>query len=435
MNEEATCLQQTPEGGFIVVGTTESTSYGITRKNIWVVKLSASGKVLWQKSYVPPSPSVNPFVQTTRDNGYIITGERGDGVNFGTSTDLIGIKLDANGNTRWHTLVCDPDNFVYHSAEYGRAVQQTSDGGYIFTGVRSIFWLLEGSNYLIPNQSGWDRDLFIFKTDSLGNGKWGGQFGGDGDDQGQSIQETPDGGFIVAGYTDSFGAGDYDAYVLKFGNKRNLEWEATYGGKNLDQAHEVRRTADGGYIVSGPTKSFGAGDYDVWLLKLDGKGRIRWQKTYGGSKADYGHSVYPTTDGGFILAGSTSSFGSGNYDCWVLKLDAKGTILWEKTYGGEAYDGAFSVRPLKTKEFVVAGKTRSLGAGGYDALVMKLAENGNIDASCGSFIKNSKATVLKGKGEVEFYAGHGGLDSFSDWRSFSVPLTVTKASNTVICKK
>jgi len=414
-NDEAACVQQTPEGGFIVAGVTES--------SVWIVKLSPSGTILWQNSLDKESVGGN-FVQTTRDNGYILTGR----TSFGTiRSALAAWKLDAMGRTRWQTYIIDPDMHFYTS-QGGQAVQQTSDGGYVFAGYQEY----RDSQF----ETRTEDDLLVCKSDSLGKKRWGYVFGGQDIDHGRSIQETPDGGFIVAGYTNSFGAGDYDFWVLKLKSGGQLEWGYTYGGKNLDQAHEVRRTSDGGYIVIGPTKSFGAGDYDIWLLKLNGRGRIQWQKTYGGPKADYGHSVYPAADGGFIIAGSTSSFGSGGFDCWILKLDSKGSIQWEKTYGGSNHDSAFSARPLRKGGYVAAGRTASFGAGGFDVLVMKLGKNGNIDASCGSFVRTSKATVLKSGGTAQWQAGEDAQGSSSGlWAIFTIASVVTKGANTVICKK
>lgn len=438
-HDSAACIQPAPGGGFIVVGTTES--YGKMNKNIWIFKLSASGLVLWQK-YLTGDPiaiekarNLGLYVQNTRDKQFIVTGELAQGVRAG-NMDLLALKLDAHGVSRWVTGVADPD-WNYHSFENGQAVTQTSDGGYLFTGVREIRFNPPTDPGMPPDRAPLKKQLFVFKTDSLGNGKWGGHFGRGTDATGRSILETPDGGFIVAGRTNTAASTYSDAYVLKFGSSRgNLQWSCTYGGADADEAHEIHRTADGNFIVAGPTRSFGAGDFDVWLLKINGQGKILWQKTYGGPEADYAHSVQALPDGGCIIAGTTASFGGGDFDCWVLRLKANGNILWQKAYGGTKYDGAFSVRPLKAGGFVVAGRTRSYGAGGDDAMVMKLAADGRIDPSCGVFVTETSATVLKGEAVSDWTAGSGGCASFQDWWPVTWSrLKDTSGANTVICKK
>jgi len=428
--DDAASIQPVPGGGFILIGTTSAVDqWGFPVSEIWVVRLANSGAILWQKrmySEYGYSGSNGYGVQTTRDNRFILMG-RVSCRSYGGRGDLSAVKLDGHGNPSWQAFVADPAYPNQHKWSGGHSVQQTWDGGYIMTGYQVYHNMLKDSSI--------DRDLLIFKTNSLGNMKCGGAFGGPGDETGNSIQETPDGGFIVAGQTNSFGAGLDDAWVLKFRKDYTLEWSSTYGGRDIDQAREIRRTPDGGYIVAGLTKSFGAGSYDLWLLKLDKRGSILWQKTYGGPKADYGHSVHPTADGGFIVAGTTASFGSGISDGWVLKLNARGSVLWEKTYGGSAYDGLFCVRPLGKGGYIAAGKTRSFGAGDNDALVLKLGKNGNIDKSCGLFVRASEADVRTGGGRAEWKAGEGGC-GYIVWGGKPIlPWAFTKAANAVICMK
>ncbi len=415
-NDEAACIEQTPDGGFIVAGLTDAA-------HIWVAKLGVSGIIRWQKT-VKTEALNGLFVQPTRDNGFILTGKASMGM---VRPGLLAWRLDAKGQTHWQKYLLDPDQH-YFTSQVGCAVGQTRDGGYVFTGSQAFRReSLAGSDT--------SDNLLVLKADSQGNRKWSFRFGGGGAEVGRSIRETPDGGFIVAGSTTSFGAGDEDAYVLKLKSDGSLAWSYAYGGPDLDQAHEVRRTSDGGYIVIGPTKSFGAGDYDLWLLKLGSQGQILWQKTYGGPKADYGHSVSPTPDGGCIVAGTTSSFGSGGFDGWILKLDRKGSIQWEKTYGGAGHDSLFAVRPLREGGYVAAGRTRSYGAGGSDILVVKVGKTGHIAAACGSFVGISRAIVLTSAGtSLKDPAGVAG-GQVGSWTNFTLPLSDPKCEVRVICKK
>jgi len=204
-------------------------------------------------------------------------------------------------------------------------------------------------------------------------------FGGKEWDEARSISKTGDGGYIVAGWTYSFGAGYYDFLVIRLDSKGNIKWAKTFGGEYLDYASSIRETLDGGYIVAGWTYSFGAGYYDFLVIRLDSKGNIKWAKTFGGGFEDKAHSIYETADGGYIVAGHTNSFGKGNYDLLVIKLNSNGDIEWSKTFGGENNDYAYSIYHTTDGGYIVAGHTNSFGKGDYDFLVIKLNSNGDIE--------------------------------------------------------
>lgn len=215
---------------------------------------------------------------------------------------------------------------------------------------------------------------------------WAALYGGDGAEEMEGVWPTSDGGFLVAGSTDSYGNGSGDAWLVKLDAGGAVEWQKTYGGPDDEYALDVRQTPDGGYVVAGWTNSFGAGQADFWVFRLDAAGEIRWQKTYGGPGIEQAWSVEPTSDGGYIVAGGTTSFGAGGADYWVLKLDADGNIRWQKTYGGPADDGGggdfeeLVVRVLEDADgnYVVAGETFSFGHGESDIWVLKLDAGGDI---------------------------------------------------------
>ncbi len=212
-------------------------------------------------------------------------------------------------------------------------------------------------------------DVWILKLDANGNVVWQKTYGGADYDHAYSIQQTSDGGYIVAGETWSswsFGAErNGDAWVLKLDANGNVQWQKRYGGADSDIASFIQQTSDGGYIVAGRTDYFGAGDFDfdVWVLKLDANGNVQWQKRYGGPGWDWASSIQQTSDGGYIVAGYTDSFGAGYFDVWVLKLDASGNVQWAKTYGGADYDHANSIQQTSDGGYIVAGETYSFGAG------------------------------------------------------------------------
>jgi ribosomal protein S11 len=191
--------------------------------------------------------------------------------------------------------------------------------------------------------------------------------------------------------TVSFGAGSYDIFLLKTDANGNIIWAKTYGGTGYDEAYSVQQTSDGGYIVAGYTRSFGAGYDDVFLVKTDASGNIIWAKTYGGTGYDKARSVQQTSDGGYIVAGYTRSFGAGNYDFFLIKTDANGNIQWAKTYGGTDIDWASSVQQTSDGGYIVAGRTNSFGADSVDIFLVKTDANGNI-GSC-SIVQNANPPV------------------------------------------
>jgi hypothetical protein len=216
-------------------------------------------------------------------------------------------------------------------------------------------------------------------------------YGGTYSDFASSVQQTSDGGYIVVGYTYSFGAGySNDIFFIKTDANGNIISAKTYGGTGWDEASSVRQTSDGGYIVAGLTNSFGAGSDDIFLIKTDAYGNIIWAKTYGGTDNDVASSVQQTSDGGYIVAGRTNSFGAGSDDIFLIKTDAYGNIIWAKTYGRTYWDNASSVQQTSDGGYIVAGRTYSFGAG-YDIFLIKTDANGDI-GSC-SIFQNANPTV------------------------------------------
>ena len=275
----------------------------------------------------------------------------------------------------------NPMSATYFAKTYGGtdlnwaySVQQTSDGGYIVAGETWSF-----------GAGGWD--IFLINTDANGNIIWAKTYGGTDWDKASSVQQTSDGGYIVAGWTESFGAGWADIFLIKTDTNGNIIWAKTYGGTSRDVASSVQQTSDGGYIVAGWTDSWGG----ILLIKTDANGNVMWAKTYGGTYNDRASSVQQTSDGGYIVAGWTRSFGAGDYDVFLIKTDASGNIIWAKTYGGTYSDHAYSVQQTSDGGYIVAGRTSSFGAGGGNFFLIKTDANGNI-GSC-SIVRNASPTV------------------------------------------
>jgi len=247
----------------------------------------------------------------------------------------------------------------------GHSLIQTSDGGYAIAGHTKSF----GAG---------DWDVYVVKLDATGNLQWTRTIGGENEDLGHSLIQTSDGGYAIAGHTKSFGAGDWDVYVVKLDSAGNLQWTRTIGGENEDLSLSLIQTSDGSYAIAGTTKSFGAGEDDVYVVKLDANGNLQWTKTIGGLADEVGFSLIQTSDNGYAIAGYTNSFGAGGYDVYVVKLDANGNLQWTKTIGAKKEDLGLSLIQTSDGGYAIAGKTNSFGAGGLDVYVVKLDANGNL---------------------------------------------------------
>ncbi|MBU1936047.1 T9SS type A sorting domain-containing protein [bacterium] len=244
------------------------------------------------------------------------------------------------------------------------AVRQTLDGGYILGGSTSSY----GAGSF---------DIWLIKTDSLGMEEWSRTFGGSGFDDCNTIHLMPDGGFLVGGVTNSFGAGETDAWLLRTNANGDSLWSRTYGGSERDGYYALQQTPDSGYILVGYTESFGAGDSDIWMLKIDANGDSLWSRTFGGSSIEYGHAVQQTTDGGYMLAGRTLSFGAGNWDFWFVKTDENGDSLWSRTYGGDEWDECWVAQQTTDGGYALAGFTWSFGSRNWNFWLLKTDANGD----------------------------------------------------------
>ena len=369
--EGAHCVRQTSDGGFIMAG--ETYSFGAGNSDIWILKLDVIGNIQWQKIYGASGYDLARSIQQTSDGGYIVAGEASS---FAGDTEVWLLKLDGNGSIQWQNRYGGTGIDAAHS------IQQTSDGGYIVAGETTSF----GAGGI---------DAFVFKLKSDGSIDWQKSYGGSNDDMARSIQQTSDGGFIVAGESGSFGAGDVDIWVWKLDGNGGVVWQKTFGDVNDDVAHAVQQTSDGGYIVAGGTTPASSTMNDVFLLKLDANGGVIWQKTYGGVNDDVAYAVQQTSDDGYIIAGQSSSFANILGDMWVLKVKSNGDIDWQKTYGGSDSNSANFIRQISDGGYIVAGETLSFGAGDADVWVLRLDGNGNIGSGCavGSAASNGTVTT------------------------------------------
>jgi uncharacterized delta-60 repeat protein len=298
-------------------------------------------------------------IHQTNDGGYIVAGYYSFLLGL-SGMDAWLIKFSPEGKIQWQRA------YGGTGVDCASSIQQTPDGGYIVAGYTSPSDMLS-------------RDFWVLKLDSSGNIEWQKAYGGSAEDWAASIGQTNDGGYIVVGITTSFGAGDYDFWILKLSPNGDIEWQRAYGGENFDSAQSIQQTRDGGYIVAGYSSSFVAQYADIWLLKLSNKGDIEWQRTYGGDGSEWTTSIQQTNDGSYILAGYSSSFSLSSGDIWVLKLFPNGDIEWQRAYKGNESDGAHSIQQTRDGGIIVAGFTESFGAGGRDVWILKLNSIGEIE--------------------------------------------------------
>jgi len=300
----ADLIFQTSDGGYVVTGTTQS--FGAGAEDVWVLRLTADGTVLWAKTYGGTGEDEAVSIQQTTDGGYVVAGET---ESFGAGDwDLWILKLDAQGAIQWEKTYGGSD-WETSSAD---PIQQTSDGGYVVCGLTASF----GAG---------GSDVWVLKLDAQGAIQWQKTYGTYNWEMSHAIRQTLDGGYAVAGYTWS-STGDADVWILKLAANGTVQWQKTWGGREEDRAWSIWETSDGGCVATGNTMSFGGGANDAWVLKLGADGAVQWQKTYGGHAYDVGESVRQTSDGGYVVAGCTESVVAGDREMWLLRLDGDGDI-------------------------------------------------------------------------------------------------------------
>jgi hypothetical protein len=377
-------IKQTNDGGYITVGATKSND-AITPGNhhgnydVYVIKTNNSGNVEWQKTIGGSGYDVGISVIQTLDNGYIISGytSSNDGdisLNHGLFDSLV-IKLDALGNIAWLKTYGGSQN------DYAYTIIQTNDGGY----------MIAGNSNSNDNQVSINKGLldgWVVKLDALGTIEWEKTFGGTNIEYINSILQTTDNGYIFVGHTYSNDGdvtqnqGNCDAWIVKLNPNGIIEWQKTYGGNEVDFLYAIQQTPDGGYISCGQTESsngdlsINRGISDAWVLKLNSIGNITWNSTYGGSSDDSLASIIQTPNGDYIMSGATNSndiditTNNGESDGWIVKISSIGNLIWQKTLGGSALDGINAM--VKTTD------------NGFSCIGYAFSNNGDVTLNHGS---------------------------------------------------
>ncbi|NQS99200.1 MAG: T9SS type A sorting domain-containing protein [candidate division Zixibacteria bacterium] len=373
--DEGRSVQQTSDGGYIIAG---SFTYLASSLDVFLIKTDSLGNPEWDRNFGGFGSDEGFSVQQTPDGGYIITGYT---TSSGTGmADVYLIRTGEDGDTLWTRT------FGTNLDDKGFSVQPTPDGGYIITGYTT--------DELDSSQ------VYLIKADSSGNLLWQQTFGGSYADEGHCVQPTPDGGYIITGYTTTM-LDSSNVYLIKTNPSGNPEWTQSFGGGGSDGGHSVMPITEGGYIITGYTASGIADDgRDIYLIKTDSRGDTIWTCAFGGDGLDEGHSVIPTTEGGYIITGYTTSGGTDSYQALVMYADSNGDSLWNIFIGGDGNDGGFSIKQSGDGGFIIAGFTDSYGAGQEDAWLIRM--DGIHEAMVNLTPHNTPIIIPENGGSFEF---------------------------------
>jgi len=407
--DESLGIRQTADGGFIIAGESYSSDNDVSgnqgASDYWIVKTDNAGEIQWQKSLGGSSYDVASSVQECSDGGYIVAGFSRS--NDGDVTDHHGttsfydywiVKLDSVGGIEWQKSLGGTVN------EFANSVQESDDGGFVVAGYSA-----SNDGDVTGHHGGTvTTDYWIVKLSASGNLLWEKSLGGTASETANSIRLSADGGFIVGGYSNSsdfdvtINYGSYDYWIVKLDSAGNIDWQKSLGGTADDEGSSVQQTFDGGYIAAGYSASDdndvtgNHGGYDYWVVKLFSDGNLDWQKSLGGISGDFATSIDQTADSGFIVAGYTSSNNNGDVsgyhggaywgDYWIVKLDASGNLEWQECLGGTNDDVPVAIQQTSNGGFIIAGWTESndgdvsFNYGSADVWIVQLDVATSIDA-------------------------------------------------------
>jgi Putative binding domain, N-terminal len=386
---------QTPDGGYLAVGTQNSNngdaSAGHGGRDIWVIKLDANGNKVWEKSYGGSTTEDGASMTKTTDGNYVIAGnsDSNDGDANGNHgyNDILVFKIDGSGNKLWQKML---GGSSFEFTANLNSITSSADGG-------SVLAIETKSNDGDVSGNHGDFDVWLVKLSQDGTIVWKTILGGSFDDTPNSIISSSDGGYVIAGETISIDGdvtgnhGSYDAWVVKIDGNGNKVWQKTFGGSSIDDAFAITRTSDNGYIVGGYTVSNDGdvtqnkGGSDAWIIKIDANGNKMWQKTFGGSGNDAASSILQTDLGYLISAQTNSNNGDvtstlGGDDAWIFQVDENGTMLRQKAFGGTQGDAGITIFPTSDASYIMVGSTASTDGdivgqhGKIDAWIMKFKD-------------------------------------------------------------
>ena len=417
-------IKQSGDGGYII--TSETSSMGAGKNDIWVIKVDKNGKIKWDITIGDKKDEFASSTTVSKRQEIFISGYKTKKEKFSlrklikpnknieknNKQRVSGflVMLDKKGKIKWELDPVDESNNLGSFLE-------TTKNGVLITGQKSTefngsgdMWLIsaskkgkvrwqetyggrgtDGGNYTLNTSDGGyvmvgytdayghgKNDIWVIKTDFTGEKEWSGVYGGKSDDYGWGITETKDNGFVIAGETFSYGNGQSDVYIIKVDSSGNKLWENTFGGIAEDVGYSIANTNDGGYLVASQTRSYGKGGSDGMLIKFNSDGGKEWEKVYGGKGLDYFRSIISDSLNGFIISGGTRSFSDGDSQAWVLCVDDNGYVKWENTYGDNGEDGFNMIQQTIKNGYIAVGHSSSFfSTGKNDAFMVRIDSLGN----------------------------------------------------------
>ena len=379
-NESAQSVVKTTDGGYAVLGFTQSMDGDITDKSdesydVWLLKFDADNNLQWNKTYGGTNDEQGNNLIQTQDGGFAIIGytfsNDGDVTNNAGQQDFWVFKTDAQGNLQWEKT------FGYSGLDYGLSILQTNDNGYFLTGVLDVTGSGGQGNTRNNQTLHAGGDYWALKIDVNGNLQWSKYFGGFFTDTAFDGIQTDDNGFLIVGSSDSedtdisSNIGSYDFWVVKVNSQGILEWENNYGGTQIDEARSIIKTNDGNFLIVGDTRSDDVnvsttlGGADVWAIKMASNGQLLEEISYGGESFDVGRDVISDVENGFLFCGSSRSGtgqltqNNGQNDAWIFKTDANGNLKWQTSIGGSNIDYGYGVAQLNNRKVIVVGESSS----------------------------------------------------------------------------
>lgn len=380
LNDTANDVFSTNDGGYVVLGFTQSNDGDIIGKtttdfDYWLLKFNSNDQLQWSKTFGGSDTEKAFKVIQTSDNGFVIAGyaDSNDGdvsENNGLS-DIWIVKLDNNGNILWEK------SHGFPGIDQALSIIETSDGGLLVSGVLDVSASNGNGNDKSTYRKHAGGDFWIIKLNPNGTKEWRRYFGGTFTDTAFDITETNDNSFLIIGSSDSDDVdisnnkGEYDFWVVKIDNLGSLIWEKSFGGTQIDEAKSVLKSSDGNFLIVGDSRSNDTdisnakGAADIWLIKISNDGVLHWEKSYGGSNFDAARDISTAQDGGFLIAGSSRSsdgdleMNQGQNDAWILKVDTNGNIVWQKSIGGSEIDFTYGITELNDGSIIAAGESFS----------------------------------------------------------------------------
>ena len=377
-NDVYKSIANTTDGGYVILGYTQSKDGDISTKltedfDFWVLKFSADNTLLWSKTFGGSKDDRGEDIITTKDGGFALLGYSQSTDNDVTSNagskDFWVLKLTSSGTLSWQK------NFGFLGSDYGTTLLETNDNGYLITGVLDVT-ASNGQGNSRSTQRHAGGDIWAIKLNNSGVLEWSKYYGGSFTDIPLGVVKTIDNGFIIAGSSDSADGditnnkGGYDFWILKIEANGTVVWGKNFGGSEIDEASAITQTNDGNFIVVGDTRSSDKdvsnnnGAADLWMLKISQEGILIWEKTFGGTSFDVGRSISRTQDNGFIISGSSRSLDAnfnnqGQNDALIIKVDSEGNIVWQETAGGREIDFLYDAVELNNKTIIAVGESNS----------------------------------------------------------------------------